>query len=141
MDKPNEPLAKIPQNPLIEFTKWLVKWILIIVLGFSVLIGTGALINEKYIDALVPMISLKCIPLKKEGGDAGAKMGRDLFSYDQATAWLLDLDPYAEEFHWMVQSERFSDTPRGLYQGGHRKTDLKLTDDYRELSLYMLICT
>jgi hypothetical protein len=52
-----------PKNILIDFTKWIVKWLLIFILGLSILGGLGWLVY-KFVNTKMPMIALKCTPEK-----------------------------------------------------------------------------
>jgi len=46
-------------NVFIDFTKWIVKWLLIIILGLSVLGGISFLVYQ-FTQTKVPMIALSC---------------------------------------------------------------------------------
>jgi len=124
-------------NTLIDFTKWILKWILIIILGLGVLSGISFAVYQ-YTQTTVPMIALECNPTtpKFDWADRAKKKskGRDLFKL---------IDPYADvaktkklDGLYLVMKTRFGDKPEGIYQSPHYHSDFNLNTsetDFRKI--------
>ena len=95
------------KNILIEYTKWIVKWLLIIILGLCVL---GGLFWSYYVftNSKVPMIALKCVYESKKKPPSP---------------------------HYMIVMKRRSESePEGLYSGAYERRDFNLDTSVTDLA-------
>jgi len=98
--------AKNPSNEMIVYTKWLGKWVLIIIFILSVL-GISSWGIVWFIHSKVPMIAIQC-------------EGEKIRSVKENLA-----------LYYLVQKERFSDVPFGLYFGANTRKDFHVkTSDH-----------
>ena len=99
-----------PPNALIEYTKWISKWVaaallVLVVLGLS---GWGVV---WFINTKIPMISIQCEAEK-------IRLVRGKLS-----------------LFYMVQKERFSDIPYAIYFGADSRRDFHKHTDVKEIVL------
>lgn len=103
------------KNILISYTKWIVKWLLILGVFASSIIGS-ILYYEYYNNQLVPMISLKC---EKE-------------------YYLFDEDDIGDIGFYLIQKERGEEKPKGIYRSIVKVDEEKITKNTKDtaVSLY-----
>jgi hypothetical protein len=112
-------LSDKPENILIGYTKWLLKWAAIVCVVISVGIG-GWLGYMEYQDQIVPMIAIECEDEK--GFDSTAHSGG-----------------IKNKRHYLVQKRRESSSPHALYRPSYYNEGITLEtspDDYWKQSYF-----
>ena len=99
-----------PTNDLIDYTKWLSKWVSIILLILCIL-GFGGWGIVLFIQAKVPMIAIQC-----EGEKIQLVKDKLLL-------------------YFLVQKERFSNIPYGIYFGANSREDFHKGTDVKDIIL------
>lgn len=88
-------------NILIRYTKWIIKWLFIILIFTSLVFG-GFIYYDDYQNQLIPMTTLKC-----------SKVFNDELSEEENKT--LNEDGY----HFMIKKRRKSEFPEGIYRSPH----------------------
>lgn len=111
MSETNKTVEEKSENKLIEFTKWFVKKLIILIVGLSVVTGIAVFLYDRFIETPVPMIGLIChqINLPEE-------------EIEERGTWFL------------VMKKRFEDRPYGLYRGPYYSPNFGI--DTGETDLY-----
>ena len=99
-----------PPNELVAYTKWLSKWLSAVALVFCTLGVIGWTIIW-FIHSKVPMIAIQC------KGERIQSLKGDLYLY------------------FLVQKERFSDKPYGIYFGAHTREDFNRGTEINDIVL------
>jgi len=104
------------QNIIIEYTKWLIKWLFGILL-FTGLVFGGYYFYNDYQNQLIPMISLKCNKVFADGKALPDLGDATVFSY------------------FMIKKRRKSVMPSGVFRAPHIMSS-KVTNDTKVTDLF-----
>ena len=102
--------SQISPNEMIVYTKWLTKWVLIIIFILSAL-GISAWGIFWFIQSKIPMIAIQC-------------EGEQIRSVKEKL-----------ELYYLVQKKRFSDVPFGVYFGANTRKDFHVKTDVQDIVL------